>query len=171
MKKFIQSLTGDEALRVLNDILNDNPDLTKTVYDTAMKVVIDVNADDIMEDVFIALNNLDIDDLNGRAGRTRYGYTEPSEAAWELFEETLDTFISEMKKHQKLSLPATAKTYCIGIVKGLWKYKKESTSDFSDWVEDAPGEFIDSVIDEWKKGNPSDIDIDEVMIFAAGDQS
>jgi len=38
-------------------------------------------------------------------------------------------------------------------------------------VEDAPGEFVDSVIEEWKKGNPASGDIDEVMNIAWRDRS
>jgi hypothetical protein len=111
-----------------------------------------------------------LDDLNGRAGRTRYGYVEPSEAAWELFEEALDPFIDEMKKNHKRGLPAAAKSHCIGIIKGLWAYQESSTSDFVDWVVDAPCEFVDIVVEEWKKGNPASEDIAEIMSIARGDR-
>jgi len=53
---------------------------------------------------------LDYDDLNARAGKTRYGYAEPSDAAWELFEEALDPFVNEMKSvSNKPSLPLREK--------------------------------------------------------------
>ena len=48
-------------------------------------------------------------------------------------------------------------------------YKEESTSDFADWVEDAPDQYVDTVIDEWKKGNPPSEDIAEVMSIAKRD--
>jgi hypothetical protein len=159
MRKFIESLNSSEALRVLKDLLNDAPDLTKTIYDIAMRVAVNVNADEIMADVFSELDRLDMDGLSGRSGRTQYGYVEPYDAAWEIFEETLDPFINEMKKNQQRALPSAAKIYCVGIIKGLWKYENESTSDFKDWVTDAPGEYIDTVVEEWKKGNPDDADV------------
>jgi hypothetical protein len=162
MKKFIENLNADEALQVLKDLLKDAPDLTKIIYDTAMKVAVNVDVDEIMEDVFAKLDRLDTDALNGRAGRTRYGYVEPYDAAWEIFEETLYPFINEMKKNQQRALPLAAKTYCIGIIKGLWKYEEESISDFKDWVTDAPGDYVDTVVEEWKKGNPDDADIAEI---------
>jgi hypothetical protein len=87
-----------------------------------------------------------------------------------MFEEALDPFIDEMKNNQKRALPAVAKAHCIGIVKGLQMYEEESSSDFSDWVEDAPGEYIDSVIEEWKKGKPSEEDIAEVMSIGRGER-
>ena len=36
---------------------------------------------------------------------------------------------------------------------------EESSSDFSDWVEDAPDDYVDFVVGEWKKGNPNSADI------------
>jgi hypothetical protein len=171
MKKFVQSLSADEAARVLSDLLESDPTLLRKAHDFAMRVTEDVDADAIMNRVFNGLDSLELDDLSGRAGRTRYGYVDPGDAAWELFEEVLDPFIEEMKKNQKRSLPAVAKAHCIGIIKGIWRYDKESTSDFAGWVEDAPGEYVDTVIDEWKKGNPTSEDIAEVMSIAWGNQS
>ena len=171
MKKFIQGLNADEASQVLKDLIADDPGIMKKAYDAAMKVVGDVDADGIMDDVFSELDMLDMDDLNSRSGRTRYGYVEPCDAAWEIFEEALNPFIAEMKKNQQRVLPLAAKAYCIGIIKGLWEYDDKSISDFKDWVTDAPGEYVDTVVEEWKKGNPNDEDIAEVMNFVKGERS
>ena len=169
MKKFIQSLSADEAARVMKEMLDDDPSLMKKVYETAVKVAGGVNADEIMNKVFNRLDSLDLDDLNGRAGRTRHGYVEPADAAWELFEEALDPFIDEMKKNQKRGLSTAAKAHCIGIVRGLRMYEEGSSSDLSDWVVDAPGEYVATVIEEWNNGNPSREDIAEIMSIARED--
>jgi len=171
MIKFIKSLSTDEASQVFRDMLNNDPILLKQAYETALKIVKDVDVDGIMNDVFCSLESLDIDDLSSRSGRTRYGYTDPSDASWEMFEEELDPYIDEMKKNQERGLPGIAKIYCIGIVKGLLLYDNESRSDFYDWVQDAPGEYIARVIDEWKKGKPGNEDIAEVMSIARGEPS
>ena len=76
-----------------------------------------------------------------------------------------------MKMNQKRGLPSAAKAYCIGIIRGLWMYEKKSTSDFAGWVEDALGEYVETVIDEWKKGNPPGEDIAEVMSIAKESRS
>ena len=91
MKKFIQSLSADDAALVLKDMLDNDPSLMKKAYESAIKVASDVDADVVMNTVYNRLDRLDLDDLNGRAGRTRYGYVEPTDAAWKLFEETLAT--------------------------------------------------------------------------------
>ena len=171
MKSFMQGISKEEASRVLRGLLDDDPGLLRKAYDMALKVAGDVDADRIMDDVFCELDSLELDALSGRSGRTRYGYVEPADAAWEVFEETLDPFIAEMRKNQQRALPAAAKAYCIGIVKGLRRYEEESRSDFSEWVTDAPGEYIDTVVEEWKKGNPSNEDISEVMGIVKGGQT
>ena len=171
MIRFIQSLKTDEETRVLKILLDEDPSLTKKAYDIAVRIVGNVDAETVKKQVFSALDGLDIDDLNNRAGRTRHGYVEPSEAAWELFEETLDPFIDEMKKNLRRALPASAKAYCIGIIKGLLLYKKSSYSDLRDWLDDAPGECIDTVIEEWEKSNPSEDDKAEVLNTAKGIQT
>ena len=171
MIKFIRSLSADEASQALKILLDENPDLMMKVYDCAMKATASVDAESIADDVFSSLNILDYDDLNGRAGRTRHGYVEPDQAAWDLFEEALTPFIDEMAKNHKRALPAAAKSYCIGIIKGLQMYDKGSSSDLSGWLQDAPGEYIDTVIDEWKKGNPSDEDAAEIMSLVKGARS
>jgi len=163
MKNFLKSLSSDEAAQVLQTLLDDNPELIKKAYDIAVKAAGNVDAEDIMHDVYSELDALDVDDLNGRAGRTRYGYVEPHDAAYEIFEEAITPFINEMTKNHKRGLPEAAKQHCIGIIKGLWLYDEESISDLKDWIPDAAGDYVFSVIEEWKKGNPSNEDIAEVM--------
>ena len=65
-------------------------------------------------------------------------------------------------------MAVASKSYCIGIINGLLRYKKGASSELSDWLPDAPGEYIETVVDEWKKGNPSDDDVAEVMRIAKG---
>jgi len=156
-KNFLESLSADEVSLVLKALVDDNPDLVGKAYDIAVKMTCAVDADEIRGDVFHALDSLDVDVLYGRSGRTRHGYVQPYDESWVMFEEALAPFIGEMNKSWRRGLPAVAKTYCIGIIKGLWQYEKESISDFTDWVTDAPGEYVGTVVKEWKKTcNPSD---------------
>ena len=77
MKKFIQSLNAYEAAQVLKELLGNDPELTKKIYGIAAKVAADVDVDEIMDEVYCELDALDVDELYGRSGRTRYGYVEP----------------------------------------------------------------------------------------------
>ena len=44
----------------------------------------------------------------------------------------------------------------------------ESTSEILDWAEDAPGDNIEKVYDEWKKGRPSEEDLADVLEIING---
>ena len=161
-KNFIENLSSAEAERVLSELYDEFPELEDKIYDIALKEVSGVDEDDIMHDVFYELEELDIDDLYNSSGSTRYGYVDPNELSWEMFEETLTPFIDEMKKSQDRDLPNETKSYCCGMIKGLRMYEKEASSEFSDWVKDAPSQYIDVVLKEFKKGNPSDEDLAQV---------
>jgi hypothetical protein len=161
--KLIQSLSPDDAYGVLMILLRDNPDLEEPLYQIAAQILNDVDSDEIMDDVYYELDSLDVDDLYNRSGKTRYGYVEPSEEAWEMIEAAIEPFIDKMKKSQERVMPFMAKTYCAGIIKGLQKFGGESNSDFLDWAQDAPGEEIEKVFSEWKKGLPSDEDIADIL--------
>ena len=160
--EIIRSLNPDDAFRVLLILLQESPDLEEKVYQIATNILCDVDSEEIMDDVYNALDSLDIDDLYQRSGKTRYGYTEPSEEAWVMQEEALEPFIDEMIKYRERDMPVIAKIYCVGIIKGLQNFKKDSSSEILDWAEDAPGDYIERVYDEWKKGRPSEEDLADV---------
>src|SRR2546430_8612475 len=46
---------------------------------------------------------LPIYDLNARAGSHEWGYVEPSEAAWEILEETVEPVLDDMKRQDRKS--------------------------------------------------------------------
>ena len=168
MKSFLKDLNADEASRILSILLGDNQELIKKAYEIAMETVCDVDADEISGDVYYELDGLDVDELYSHSGRTRGGYVEPYDKAYEMFEDALAPFIDEMKKSQKRGLPEAAKTHCIGIIKGLLMFDEESNSDFKDWITDAPRDYVSTVIKEWKKGNPSNEDIADVTDIMKG---
>jgi hypothetical protein len=171
MNKFIRSLSADEASQAIKLLLNENPDLMKRVYDCAVKAATAVDSEDICDEVFSCLDEMDIECLNGRAGSTSHGYVSPTDAAGELFEEAMAPFVVEIDKNHMRALPAVAKAYCIGIVEGLRKYENESKSDLKEWFLNEPRDYVFTVLGEWNKGNPCDEDVAEVMRVVYGDRS
>ena len=169
MKKFIQSLTAFEASQVLMSLLNENPGLLQNAYDCALKIAIDVDIESICDSVYTCLSMLHIEELNDRIGMSQHSYVDHDEAALELLEEVLASFIGDIVENRKRNLPAAAKACCIGIVKGIRMYDEDPDSEFGGWVEDVTGECIDTVIKEWKKGNPSREDIADVMRVVNGE--
>jgi hypothetical protein len=67
-----------------------------------------------------------------------------------------------MKLSQKRGWLDDAKAYCIGIIRGIKRYKNESRSIINDWLPDAQSDYYAYIIGEYMDGNPSEEDIAEV---------
>ena len=39
----------------------------------------------------------------------------------------------------------------MGLLKGIYLYSNESSSEFKDWATDIPEEFFRQIMEEWKK--------------------
>lgn len=167
MKKtnILDQLTANDALIILKTIAKEDEKIEKRIKQLAKEYLSEIDLDSIAEEVYSDLNFLDVEELWDSSGSTRYGYIDPGERSWEMFEEVLEPFIDEFKKYQKLSMYKEAKIYCMAILKGIYQYEKESTSEFKDWAVDAPGEYFGSVLDEWKKGQKDTKDITEMDDF------
>jgi hypothetical protein len=101
----------------------------------------------------------------GRSGSKRDGYVDPGDAAWQVFEEALDPFLDSLRKCQQLGLTLQAKRHCMTILKGIYRFEKESGSEFKAWAVDAPCEYFASTYQEWRKGNADKQDVAEVKRF------
>ena len=158
----LDSINPGDALYVLKVLMNEDRKISDKIFHILMERLNELDSDEITMDVYYKLNQLQVEELWNRSGKTRYGYVEPSEEAWVMFEEVIEPFVDEMKKYQKLGMPLLAKKYCIGIIKGIQKYEHESESEFKNWATDVPVEYAERILDEWKEGNPDSTDIAEV---------
>ncbi|MBI3768362.1 MAG: hypothetical protein HY271_07670 [Deltaproteobacteria bacterium] len=125
---------------MLRSLLERHPDLVPEVEELAQAVVTDVDAEAIADEVEHAVLDLDLEDLNARAGRTSWGYIEPTEAAWELLGEALDPFLGDMKRHIELGFEPAAVGACQGIVLGLYRCRDKASDGVFGWAEDFPAE-------------------------------
>jgi hypothetical protein len=84
MGKVLPRLTSDEGASVQRSLLDRHPELVEEAEEIARARMADVNAGAVADEVEQAVLDLDADELGTRAGRTRWGYVEPTDAAWEL---------------------------------------------------------------------------------------
>jgi hypothetical protein len=138
--KVLARLTPDEGAGVLRSLLERHPELVAEAEGIARATVTDIDACGVAEEVEQAVLDLGVDELGTRAGRTRWGYVEPSEAAWELLGEAVDPFLGEMKRHIELGFEAAATGTCAGIVLGLYRCRDKSSDRLLGWAEDFPVE-------------------------------
>jgi hypothetical protein len=138
--QLLARLTPTECAEVLRSLLGRHPQLVAEAENIARAAVTNVEVEAVADDVEQVVLGLDLDDLKSRAGRHRWRYVEPTEAAWELLEEAVDPFLEEMKRHIDLSFEAAATATCAGIVLGLYRCRGKNSDQVLGWAEDFPAE-------------------------------
>jgi len=146
----LESITGSDALSILNALAQQDEKIKTTIEKTAMEILSVVDVDEIAAKVQGELELLQVEDVWARAGANREGYVEPGDVAWEMFEEALSPFRDDVEKYKKLSMPKEAALYCLGILKGIYEFDKDSKTQYKEWAVDAPGEYFAFILEDWK---------------------
>ncbi len=105
----------------------------------------EVNVAEVAASVKDELESLDVDDIFDKSGARRDGYVDPGEAAFQMFEEALAPFLLDVERYRTLGRPEEASAYCLGILKGIYGFDKDS------WAVDAPEEYFGQVVDAWER--------------------
>jgi hypothetical protein len=150
-RNVLESITGEDALAILKVLAARDRRQERKIEEVAIEHFSTVEMDAIAADVVMELEALDVDEVWDRSGSSRDEYVEPSEAASEMLEEALQPFRDEVAKYQRLSMLNEAELICQGILKGIYDFDAESTSEFKDWAMDAPSEYFGEVLHDWKK--------------------
>ena len=145
----LESIAGSDALAVLRALAERDDKLAGAIDATARELLGQVDAEDVAAEVQMELEALHVEDIWDRAGATRDGYVDPGDAAWQMFEAALEPFEEAVEKYRLLSMSVQARSYCEGILLGLYAFHAESSTEFKDWVVDAPSEYFGHVLDEW----------------------
>ena len=163
--KLIDRIKPEEALGVLYKLAQDK-EICSRIEELAGTIISAVSVDEIASNVLSALNSLDVEDLWRSSGPSRYGYNDPGEVAWEMFEEAIEPFEADLRRYKELNMHSEALEYCIGILKGIDLFESKSVSEFKNWAPDAPGEFFFSIFEIWREDCVSPkTSIDEMLAF------
>jgi hypothetical protein len=149
----IPSLKPGEADSVLKLLLAAHPELCAEAEDLAQSVLGEVSFESVAEDVACALQLLDMDDLNDRAGSHWGEYTEPTEAAWELMEEEIEPHLEDIIRYRALGLDGKALEIAKGVVLGLYSLRDESDNDVLGWSPDFLPEGASEAVVVWYTGS------------------
>ena len=158
-------ISPSEALEILKQIAKTDKKLKKRIVELAEDLFRDVDVEAVCNDVYNALDEIDVHELWDRAGPKTDGYTSPEDMAVEMFEEALEPFLRELYRLFDLKMHQEGKLYCMGILKGIHEYEEGSGSEFKDWATDVPGESFGHVLNEWKKRNSNNKDKKEMKAF------
>ena len=148
----LDRLKPGEAATVFRRLLKAHPDLSSEADEIARSLLRQLEYEDVAAEIEDEKRALDYEDLNARAGSHEWGYVEPSEAAWEILEETVEPVLDDMKRPIELGLEAEALEICKGMVLGLYRLSEREGGDVLGWAPDFPAETAGNVMEFWHAG-------------------
>lgn len=151
LSNYVSALSHSAVQKILLDLCNNDKSLTKRVIMMAKADLSDVDSDEVSDEVYARLNAIQIEDWWDNSGKTRYGYNEPTDVAFEMVEDAVDVFVSEMEKYKTLGMKKAEVEYCKGIISGLLRYGNEGNNEFHDAVPDDPYTIADNLLYDWEK--------------------
>jgi hypothetical protein len=159
----INELSGEDAKRILR-ILADEDGKTAARIDTLAEEFFEtVDHLQISDSVFWELNSLNVEDLWDHSGKTRYGYVEPCDEAYNMVELVLDQYIAEYEKYIRLDKRHAAMEFMIGLIYGINEFDTNGRSEFRDWAEDIAGIFIQDYTEKFKNDSENAEFVDEFI--------
>jgi hypothetical protein len=109
-----------EKNTVLEQLLAAHLDLIEEAEGLASGQMSSADAEEIAHELVHQLGSLGFEELAGRAGRIPgRGYVDENEAAWELLEEALDPFLTDIRRRAVLGFAQAAAAIAGGAIAGL----------------------------------------------------
>lgn len=132
-----------DALLIAHSELNDEAERIATELLTAVSV------EQVASEVEAALCWISLDALAARAGRVRgRGYVHETEAAWELVEEAIEPFRSDLDRRAGLGLLDAVANMAVGIVAGVYRSRDpEEGSVLAYAGDDTPVDLASEILD------------------------
>jgi hypothetical protein len=151
-QKIINNLSPEDALVILQQLAAQDEKLATQIASLALAYLSDVDAEEVAETLRYELESLIPEEVWDRAGNTRYGYVETSEAAEQMIEEVLEPYLEEVRKYLKTGLAWEAQHMCQGLLLGFYDFEHQSKTEFKDWAVDSPLYFDLEILNMWLEG-------------------
>lgn len=162
MTNILDVLNAEELRSTLKIVCKDS-NIAKKIEFVANENFCKIDIEEIANDVFDALDFLDVEDLWKNSGaQVGGGYEDPGDMACQMVEDALEPFDKRLSEYAELGLHNEAKLYCMGILKGIIQYTKNSESEFKNWATDCPEICFENILNEWKKSCNSMTYIEEM---------
>lgn len=143
------SLTPGERGEVLDRLLVAHPELGGGAERIASELLSSISADEVASEVESVRVSVPLDALAARAGRVRgRGYVDETDAAWELVEEAVEPFRSDLERRAAAGFREAAANVAVGIVAGLYRAREPEMGTVLAYAgEDAPSQLAAGVMD------------------------
>lgn len=151
----LATLSADQAHAVLMRLVYDDPALAARAEEVARDLLEYVDSTAIADILCCELSTLKIEDVWDTSGRTRDGYIDPSDRAWEMLDEVLE--------YLRRGMPDESRIYALGILLGIRKFQNNSGSALLEEVPDYGDDTLELVREEWEEAVGDD---EQVRLFA-----
>ncbi len=165
MDDVISKLTAEQALKIVERLGRKGGKIRAAVVTEAMNVLTEIELDETADEVFVVLDSIDVQNCWDRSGSSRDGYTSPDEAAAEIIEQELQPFFDQVERYHELGMPDQEAAYCMGVILGIYRYERESKSEFREWSVDIPAERAGFLLDKWQERNREKAGVNSVHEF------
>lgn len=164
-------LSGVQALQVLSMLKQRHPELESEISELSSRVFNDICTEDVAQEVYSALNSLEAHDCWEASGRQwGGGYRDEYDVADEMVREAFSPFLFQLNTFHTTGEFASESAYIQGVLKGLYRFQKEATTDFSDYAEDYPESFATDILGDWSKRHPDESSGRELLRVFLSDQ-
>jgi hypothetical protein len=142
------ALTDREKAELLDALVAHDATLAARAGREARSRLATVKIADVAIAVAEELLALDHEELSRHAGRTRYGYVEPTEAAWSLLEAALQPWLEDIARRAGLGFAGAARQIGLGVLEGLQHAGDGRGNDerLLSWAPDFTDDASDTVV-------------------------
>lgn len=139
------------ARRVLQDLLERQPELKVAVAALADEAIKTPRMKDLAAEIEDALNRISAGDIYMNSGRTRRGYREPEEGASEVLSEVVHPYFERLEELFRKKDEQNALIMCEAIILALYRLKhSDHFSEIEEYAEDYPEETADWAARLWR---------------------
>jgi hypothetical protein len=165
MNDVIGKLTSEQALIIIERLCRKGGDIRDAIVAEAMTLLSEFSLDEVTDEVFDALDLVDVQDCWDLAGGSQDGRAPPGDAAIDIIEEELQPFFDQVERYHALGMIKQEATYCMAVVLGIYRFEQESLSEIKELAEDLPAECAARLLDEWQGRNPDKAGVDAMNAF------
>jgi hypothetical protein len=146
-------LTSEQALLIVERLCRKGGDVRDAIVAEAIRLLSEFTLDEIADEVFDALDLIDIQECWDLAAAHGGTPAASSEAAVDVIEEELQPFFDQVERYHDLGMTAQEASYCMGVLAGIYRFEQESEAQIKGMAGDLPRACAGTLLDEWRKRN------------------